>query len=40
MSGLLWDLCSPVLEGKRPLPPFGVETDLGSTGVDDSSRGV
>ena len=39
MLGFLWDLCSLVLEGKRLLP-FDVETDLGSTSVDDSSRGV
>jgi len=27
MLGLLWDLCNPVLEGKRLLPPIDVETD-------------
>ena len=40
MSGLLWNLCSLVLEGKRLLLPLDVETDLGSTSVDDSSQGV
>ena len=40
MSGLLWNLCNLVLEGKRLLLPLDVETDLGSTSVDDSSRGV
>jgi len=40
MSGLFWDLCSLVLEGKRLLPPLDVETDIGSTSIDDSSRGV
>jgi len=40
MSGLLWDLCSLVLEGKCLLSPFDVETDLGSTSIDDSSRDV
>ena len=39
MSGLLWDLCNLVLEGKRLLP-LDVETDLGSTSMVDSSRGV
>ena len=38
MSRLIWDLCSLVLEGKRLLLPFNVETDLGSTSVDDSSE--
>ena len=40
MSGLLSDLCSFGREGKRLLPPFNVETDPGSTSMDDSSRGV
>ena len=40
MSGLLWDLCNLVLEGKRLLPPLDEETNLGSTSVDDSSGGV
>ena len=39
MSGLLCDLCNLVLEGKRLLP-LDVETDIGSTSVDDNSRGV
>jgi len=33
-------LCSLVLEGKRLLLALDVETDLGSTSVDDNSRGV
>ena len=33
-------MCSLVLEGKRLLLPLDVETNLGSTSVDDSSRGV
>ena len=42
--GSCWD-CSGIgvvlfLEGKRLLLPLDVETDLGSTSVDDSSRGV
>ena len=38
--GLLWDLCSLVLEGKRLLPPLDVEVDIRSTSIDDNSRGV